>query len=205
GCGGKGGEGATGCVGGNRGGVGARGGGGRGGGGGSGVILGPGGGGVPPRQDRHFGQVQDLTRIDPMRVFDDGGVEAVDLGPEEWVVEIHLRDRPQRLTARNGVTVRNLSLEDAGRLCRVLSLDPPPGVPRFGSALRGRDAPQQRQRRQGQYRSATRTADRRPPHPAPPGTRRAILGLLPLPCRRFPRLPSQPLPLLERLRLSSPT
>src|SRR5207249_8589509 len=102
--------------------------------------------------------IQDLTRIDPVRVFDNGGVEAVDLRPEQRVAVVHLRDGPEGLTADDCVTGGELSLEGGGRLGRVLLLSGLRGV------LRRQNAPQERQRRQGQYRGAVRTADRRPPH-----------------------------------------
>src|SRR6266487_226365 len=93
---------------------------------------------------RHLREIQDLTGIDPVRVFDDGGIEAVDLRPQERVVEIHLRDGPEGLTARNGMTGGDLALKSGGRLRGVLLLN------HLRCVLRRQDAPHQRQRRQGQ-------------------------------------------------------
>ena len=139
---------------------------------------------------------QNLARIDPVRILDDGRVEPVDLGPEQRVGEVKLGDRPERLPAGDRVCGRELS-----RLCGcgVRGVLRAGGVD-VGRVLRAQDPQQQRHRSEGEDRPPLRTADRRPPHPAPPGTGRAA----PLCPRRSPSPRPWHARTLPRLRRCSP-
>ena len=113
------------------------------------------------RDIQHLGEIENLTGIDPVRVFDDSGVETVDLGPEQRIIEIHLGDGPQGLTADYCVTRWELSLEGSGRLRGVLLLH------RLSRILRRQDSPHERflWRRHSDDIHAARRVGRRPVRP----------------------------------------
>ena len=112
-----------------------------------GRVLRHGGDGVTALRHRDdVGKIQNLTGIDPVGILDHVGVEPIDLRPQQRVVEIHLRDGPQRLTACDGMAGGKLFLGGGGRLRRILL----GGVPMLRGVLRRQDDPRERQRRQGQ-------------------------------------------------------
>src|SRR5207247_2447458 len=104
--------------------------------------------------------------------------QPVDLGPEKRVAVVQLSDGPEGLTRRHNVGGGQLTQQGRRRrrLRRVLR--------RRRSVRSGLRGVLGRERRcqpppeqpcyKGEQGCSFRTADRRPPHPGPPGTRRAI-------------------------------
>src|SRR5881397_1974628 len=92
------------------------------------------------------------------------------LWPEERIAEVQLRDRPEGLTPRHDVAFGQLPR--GGRR----------GLGSVGGGFRGVLRPKPRHPEQpchkGEQDCPARTADRRPPHRAPPGARRAIPACL---------------------------
>src|SRR3989441_12635228 len=138
-------------------------------------------------------QVQLLARVNPMRVVDQRRVEAIDLRPEQWIGVIELSDRPEGLALRDRVRGRNLPRCDrrGRRLRRVLRSvrRVTPSLRRVLRRKRRRQStpPREQPRHKGEQGCSLRTADRRPPHPGPPGTLRAIPAYRC--CRRAPLWP----------------
>src|SRR5437879_2862632 len=120
-------------------------------------------------EDPHWiypGEVQHLARIDPVRVFHHRSVQPVDLGPEERIAEVQLRDRPEGLTPRDDVALGHLPRGGRRGLGSVGGGS--------GRVLRPKPRHTEQPCNKGEQDCPARTADRRPPHRAPPGTRRAI-------------------------------
>src|SRR5437868_4032933 len=112
-----------------------------------------------------------------LRVVDERGIETIDLGPEQRIVEVKLSDGPEGLALGNDVSRGELPRRGrrGRRLRRVrrrLRCVRPSlrGVLRHEQGRRPREQPCHK----GEQGCSFRTADRRPPHQGPPGTRRAI-------------------------------
>ena len=52
------------------------------------------------------GQLQHLTRVDPVRILDHAGVQPVDVGPEERIALVLARQIPKRIALADGVALR---------------------------------------------------------------------------------------------------
>src|SRR5207248_10056208 len=133
------------------------------------------------------------------------GVEPIDLGPQQRIVEIELGDGPEGLAARDDVGCGELAPRPlpGGRRGRRLRRVRRP-LRRVRPTLRGilrheqRRRPREQPCYKGEQGCSFRTADRRPPHQGPPGTLRAIPPCPP------PRAPPWRRPWPARSRPSPP-
>src|SRR5205814_4549792 len=132
--------------------------------------------------------------VGPGRVVGARGIERIDLGPEQRIVEVKLSDGPEGLplghdVSRGELPRRGRRGRRLRRVRRRLRCVRPSlrGVLRHEQRRRPREQPCHK----GEQGCSFRTADRRPPHQGPPGTRRAIP---PCPTPRAPpwRRPSPP-------------
>ena len=135
--------------------------------------------------------------INPVRIVNQVRVEAVNLRPQQRVAVVKLGDGPQRLAPGDGV--RGRDLPGRGRRLGRGRIRARPSRGRILSDEQRRQPREQPCHKGGQGRSF-RTADRRPPHPGPPGARPATP-----PCPRAPpRPPPWPEPARPRPRRRPP-
>src|SRR5207244_6076149 len=116
-----------------------------------------------------------------------------DCGPAQRVVVVEHCDRPERCARRYDVGRGELALQGWRRSRSILRW--PRGVrPSLRRVLRRECGHQPREQPcyKGEQGCSFRTADRRPPHPGPPGTRRATPPCPPPPPPPPPAPPSRP-------------
>src|SRR5207237_9455741 len=132
---------------------------------------------------------------------DERGIETTELGPEQRIVEVRLSDGPEGLALGDDVSRGELPRRGRrGRRLRRVRRRLRGVRPSLRGVLRHeqRRRPREQPCHKGEQGCSVRTADRRPPHPGPPGTRRAIPPCPP------PRAPPWRRPWPARNRLSPP-